>query len=127
MAELFPRGKAEILGIYGPSASANPPQQNWSCNINQIPSMFFDYRCMTSGQLTFGIFIDGKDTGDIGGTHMENPGDVRPFHFWVPQKVRTPGIHPVVVKYGHVEKKPEKIVWDGKAEFSLELTGTKRD
>ena len=88
--------------------------------------MFFDYRCMKTGQLTFGIFIDGVDTHDTGGTRMENLKDVRPFHFWVPQKVRIPGAHSVVIKNGHLETPPDTIIWDGESEFTLTLTGTKK-
>ena len=128
MTDLFPRGKAEILGIYGGSASGNTPEAEFTCDVNQVPSMFFDYRCIKSGQLTFGVFIDGKDTGDIGGTHMEREGDVRPYHFWVPQKVRIPKkTHKVVVKIGHTEAKPEKTAWDEQAEFTMTFTGVKSD
>jgi hypothetical protein len=127
MVEPFKRGTAEILGIYGYSARGNPPKDTFTCDINQVPSMFFDYRCIKTGQLTFGIFIDDIDTGDIGGTKMETVGDIRPFHFWVPQKVRSPGSHRVTVKYGHLETPPDKIIWDGNSIFTLILTGSKME
>lgn len=87
--------------------------------------MFFDYRCIRPGQVTFGIFIDGVDTHDTGGTGMEKVSLVRPFHFWIPQKVRQPGSHAVVIKDGHRETNPDKIVWDGESEFTVTLTGIK--
>lgn len=130
----FAAGLATILGIYGGSASGNTPAPSFTCDVNQVPQMFYDLLTVSTGKVMLSVAIDGTPLKDCeeDGIDLQDIGTKTPRPFWIPQKFRTVGSHVLTIKMGHLEGPQalagagdSKPVWDSSASFALTFTGTK--
>lgn len=130
----FAAGLATILGIYGGSASGNPPAPSQTYDVNQVPQMFYDLQTIQTGKVMLSVAVDGNPLKDCeeDGIDLKEIGQKLPRPFWIPQKYRTAGPHVVTVRMGHLEG-PQSLagagdsltVWDSSASFALTFTGAK--
>ena len=130
-----------VLGIYGHSAYANPPQQEVEFDVNQVPMMFYDYLPLVNGTVFTSMLIDGQQLKDhqleVRQVWVQTDSNVvarRASDFWVPQKFRTPGRHTVTVRVGIYETykvlgifPSQRIVWVDSKSFGLTFTGIKAE
>ena len=126
--------KASILGIYGGSASGGVPTASVTCDVNQVPELFFDIQTLVTGKLMVAMKIDGTDLKDWGESNLKlnTVGEKLPLAFWIPQKFRVSGTHIITINLGHAEEVPlsaspadPNVIWDSSQDFALILTGTK--
>jgi hypothetical protein len=133
----YAAGKGNVLGIYPNSASSGTPAASYTCDINQVPEMFADILCLVTGKLIYSIFIDGSELKDCQklGMDLKAVGTKYPVAFWIPQAYRTAGTHLITFKTGHMEGaenistggSDSTVVFDGAVDFSLVITGTKKE
>jgi hypothetical protein len=134
MPAIFDPGEVTIPGIYGHSASGGVPQPEQTFDVNQVPTMFFDYQVVKPGSPVFAVLIDGQLIKDsVNNTNLPPPGQKRPYAFWIPMKYRTPGRHEITVEFGYTEYKQGFLLFFGGGErvvvtktwkFGLVFTGT---
>nr|WP_321349769.1 hypothetical protein [uncultured Methanoregula sp.] len=125
-------GKVTILGIYGDSASSKTPSPSITCDVNQVPMLFFDAQTLVSGLVMMKMTIDGEDLKDWSekGYRFGDVNTKVPFDFWIPQKYRVAGTHILKVWLGHQEgstttSTEPKTIYDSGQEFALIFTGKK--
>lgn len=113
-----------VLGIYGGSARSNPPQQSFTCDVNQIPMMFFDLMIEKSGKLMYQVFCDSINMTEMMGTNVKDVGKIIPYDFYLNHNVRTPGTHKVVILIGQQDMQTALITWDRRYDYTVTFTGT---
>lgn len=122
----FPGGRVQVLGIYGGSANSNLPKPSHTCDVNQVPEMYFDTLTIVTGTVMMRIGIDDSELKDWGmmGADLKTIGQKLPWAFWIPQQYRVPGQHVVRIITGYVTA--QGVVWTDTHEYPLTFTGTKR-
>jgi len=100
---VFEPGEGYVTGIWLWQASRMTHSRFIDTTAAIIRNVFFDFTPTRAGSVTFGIFIDGKQTGEITGTTFEakDIGKPLPFAFWYPARARIKGKHEVTIKVGN--------------------------
>lgn len=133
----LPDGSVTVLGIYGNSASSATPQPSFACDVNQVPMIFADFKCLVTGSGIYSILIDGaplKDNEEMA-FKVNTVGATMPRDFWIPQKYRTVGTHTLTFITGNMHyvtpgasnDKETKFVAANTQTFNLVLTGVKNE
>lgn len=132
----YAAGKGTVLGIYKGSAEGNLPVASLAIDINDLSTLFAEMQALVTGKVVYSVLIDGNPLKDVTdeGLDMKAVGTKYPLPFYLPSKLRTAGNHIVTVRTGHLEGQQSisdvydsKIVYDGAAEFSLIITGTRKE
>lgn len=128
-------GIGKVLGIYGGSASANPPQQSYTCDVNQVPTMFFEVEVIRSGVAAMELVIDNiiqkKWMPDMQGnepyqTAKFDPVGARlPYAFTIWSNEVTVGEHSVNILLGYYDANGQNPTWTSNNQFKITFTGTK--
>jgi hypothetical protein len=133
----YAAGKATFLGIYANSVSGGTPTPSLTFDVNQIPEIIAEVMTLVTGKLVCSVKIDGqplKDCQEIT-LNLTEVGKKNWLPMWIPQAYRTAGTHILTIQTGHLEGAENittggtdsKIVYDGAVDYSLVLTGTKKE
>ena len=121
---MTPQALGYVLGIYGGSAKGSPPQQSFTCDINQIPMMFFDFMVERSGKLMYQVFCDSINMTEMMGTNVTEVGKTFPYDFYLNHNIRKPGAHKLVILIGQQDMGTALITWDRRYDYTVTFTGT---
>lgn len=113
----------KVLGIYGGSVKSNPPQQSFTCDVNQIPMTFFDIAVEVTGKFMYQVFMDGKPLTEPMGTNWKTIGAIMTYDFYINHNFRVPGAHSVDIVIGTQPQQDGKTVWNGKYTYPVVFTG----
>jgi len=116
----------QVLGIYGGSVKSNPPQQSFTCDVNQIPMTFFDFLVTATGKFMYQVFMDGKALTEVMGTNITTSsiGKSLSYDFYINHNFRVPGTHNLQIVIGTDPQTDGNVVWNGKYEYPVTFTGT---
>lgn len=132
----YAAGKATFLGIYANSVSGGTPTPSLTFDVNMIPEIIAEVMTLVTGKLVCSVKIDGqplKDCQEIT-LNLAEVGKKNWIPMWIPQAYRTAGTHILTIQTGHLEGAENiqtgadsKIVYDGAVDYSLILTGVKKE
>jgi len=122
-------GAGIVSGIWLYRASLLEPAKHLEVNPEQIRNVFFDFTPTEPGQVTFGMYVDGVQIGEIQGTTFgqKDIGRQLPFAFWYPAQARTKGMHTITIKTGKqvLEKwfifKRQRTRWIDSYDFTVDI------
>lgn len=133
----YAAGKATFLGIYANSVSGGTPTPSLTFDVNMVPEIIAEVMTLVTGKLVCSVKIDGqplKDCQEIT-LNLSEVGKKNWLPMWIPQAYRVAGTHILTIQTGHLEGaeniaaggSDSKIVYDGAVDYSLVLTGTKKE